>query len=113
MTRMSRIAALLVALCLAGMLPGQAAARDGRHGPPDSHAQANDHRGGGGDKDEPHQSRVSLDEAVAIVRARYEGKVIRAETQGSDDHPVHEIRILSPDGRVFTVHVDGVTGRIQ
>jgi len=47
------------------------------------------------------------------VRARYEGKVIRAETQGSDDHPIHQIRILSPDGRVFTVRVDGLTGRIQ
>jgi uncharacterized membrane protein YkoI len=50
---------------------------------------------------------------VAIVRGRYDGKVIRAETQGSDDHPVHEIRILSPEGRVYTVHVDGLTGRIQ
>src|SRR5580765_5683863 len=112
MTRMSRIAALLVALCgLVGTFPGQAAARDGRHGPPDSHAQANDHRGG--DKDDSRQSRISLDEAVAIVRGRYDGKVIRVETQGSDDHPVHEIRILSPEGRVYTVHVDGLTGRIQ
>jgi len=111
MTRMSRIAALLVALCgLVGTVPGQAAS-GGRHGPPDSHAQSNDHRGG--DRDDEHQSRVSLDEAVSIVRARYEGKVIRAETQGSDDHPIHQIRILSPDGRVFTVRVDGLTGRIQ
>src|SRR5262245_9391368 len=113
MSRMSRVAALLVALCgLVGSFPGQAAARDSRHGPPDSHAQTSDHRGG--DRDDQHQqSRVSLDEAVAIVRGRYEGKVIRAETQGSDDHPVHEIRILSPEGRVYTVRVDGLTGRIQ
>jgi uncharacterized membrane protein YkoI len=107
MARMPRVAAVLVALCgLVGALPGQAAS-GGRHGPPDSHAQSNDHH------DDERQSRVSLDQAVAIVRARYEGKVIRAETQGSDDHPVHQIRILSPDGRVYTVRVDGLTGRIQ
>jgi uncharacterized membrane protein YkoI len=111
MTRMSRVAALILALCgLVGAIPGQAAS-GGRHGPPDSHAEQSDHRGN--DKDEPHQARVSLDDAVAIVRARYEGKVIRAETQGSDDHPVHQIRILSPDGRVYNVRVDGLSGRIQ
>jgi uncharacterized membrane protein YkoI len=113
MTRMSRVAALLVALCgLAGAVPGQAAP-GGRHGSPhEDRAQTTDRRGGE-ERDEHREARVSLDDAVSIVRSRYEGKVIRAETHGSDDHPVHQIRILSPDGRVFTVSVDGVTGRIQ
>jgi uncharacterized membrane protein YkoI len=112
MARMSRVAALIVALIsLVGASPGQAASQ-GHHGSPDSRgSQQNDHRGG--DRDDASQARISLDEAVSIVRARYEGKVIRAETQGSDDHPIHQIRILSPDGRVFTVRVDGLTGRIQ
>src|SRR6185295_286619 len=105
MTRMSRVAALLVALCgFAGAVPAQAAP-GGRHGSPhEDKAQTTDRRGGD-ERDEHHEARVSLDDAVSIVRSRYEGKVIRAETHGSDDHPVHQIRILSPDGRVFTVSV--------
>jgi uncharacterized membrane protein YkoI len=116
MTRMSKVAALLVALCgLAGTSTGQAA-NGGHHGAPDARAQASDRHGGehGGGRDDAHQARgISLDEAVSIVRARYPGKVIRAETHGSDDHPVHQIRVLSPEGRVYTVRVDGLTGRIQ
>ena len=112
---MCKAAALVVALCgLIGAVPVQAAG-GGRHGPPsDYRAQPADRKGGerGGGHEEREQ-HVSLDDAVAIVRARYEGKVIRAETQGSADHPVHYVRILSPEGRVYTVKVDGVSGRIQ
>lgn len=109
---MSKAAALVVALWgLAGALPAQAA-KDSRHSPPDYRSQPADRKGGDRGHDE-HEARVSLDEAVAIVRSRYPGKVIRAETEGSSDHPVHHIRILSPEGRVYTVSVDGLSGRIQ
>ena len=113
MTRMSKVAALLVALCgVAGSMPGHAAPGS-RHGSPhEERAQTTDRRSDD-ERDEHREARISLDDAVSIVRSRYEGKVIRAETHGSDDHPVHRIRILSPDGRVYTVSVDGVTGRIQ
>lgn len=58
--------------------------------------------------------QVSLDEAVAKVRARFEGRVIRADTRYSGDGtPVHHIKLLSPDGRVSTIRVDGRTGRIR
>ena len=113
---MCRVAALVVAVCgLIGAVPAQSAG-GGRHGPPsDYRAQPADRKGGerGGGGREEREPRVSLDDAVAIVRSRYEGKVIRAETHGSSDHPVHSIRILSPEGRVYTVKVDGVSGRIQ
>ena len=113
MTRMSKVAALLVAWCgLAGTTTGQAAS-NARHGPMDYRAQPGDRHGGdhggdrGGDRDGQHQVRaISLDDAVAIVRARYPGKVIRAETHGSDDHPIHQIRILSPEGRVYARRVE-------
>ena len=111
---MCKAAALVVALCgLIGSVPVQAAG-GGRHGPPsESRAQPADRKGGERGGHEEREGRLSLDDAVAIVRARYQGKVIRAETQGSSDHPVHHIRILSPEGRVYTVSVDGVSGRIQ
>jgi hypothetical protein len=58
--------------------------------------------------------RVSLDEAVAKVRARFEGRVIRADTRyTADGTPVHHIKLLSPDGRVSTIRVDGLTGQIR
>jgi len=114
MVGMSRIAALLVALCAVAGAMSAHAAPGGGHSSHDDRAQMVDRRGGGDDeREESHQARISLDAAVSIVRSRYEGKVIRAETHGSDEHPVHRIRILSPDGRVYIVSVDGVTGRIQ
>src|SRR5262245_24354503 len=108
MGRMSRVAALLVALIsLAGAMT--ASAGQGRQGSsPDDRGSLIDRRGSDedDDRDEPRKPLVSLDAAVSIVRSRYDGKVIRAETHGSDDHPMHQIRVLSPDGRVYTVTVD-------
>ncbi len=58
--------------------------------------------------------RVSLDQAVAKVRSRYKGRVIRAETRYSQDgRPTHYVKLLSPDGHVRTIRVDGRTGRIR
>ena len=54
----------------------------------------------------------SLDQAVARVRREFGGKIIRAETRRSNGRPVHHIKVLSDNGRVRTVRVDGVTGRI-
>ncbi|MEM9386812.1 MAG: PepSY domain-containing protein [Pseudomonadota bacterium] len=58
--------------------------------------------------------RVSLDDAVSKVRTRYQGRVIRAETRyAQDGRPTHYVKLLSPDGRVRTIRVDGRTGRIR
>ncbi len=54
----------------------------------------------------------TLDQAVDKVRARYGGKVIKASTRRQKDRPVHIIKILGDDGRVRTVRVDGINGRI-
>ncbi len=72
----------------------------GRYGP--------SQRDRGGDR-----PRVSLDQAVSTVRSQYGGKVIRAETRNVDGRSMHYVKILSAEGRVRTVRVDGRTGRIQ
>lgn len=59
------------------------------------------------------EQRYSLDQAVNKVRRQYGGKVIKAETRERDGNPVHYIKLLSGDGKVRTVRVDGRTGRIQ
>ncbi|MBT8443008.1 MAG: ribosome biogenesis GTPase RsgA [Gammaproteobacteria bacterium] len=74
-------------LLLAGSLPAHA----GSHGEP----------------------AVSLDEAIALVRDKSGGKVLRAETKGKNHKVVHEIRILTEDGHVRTYVVDGTTGKVK
>jgi uncharacterized membrane protein YkoI len=56
---------------------------------------------------------VSLDQAVAMVQGRFHAKAVKAETAYEDGRPVHYIRLVSADkSRVWTVRVDGATGRI-
>jgi len=56
---------------------------------------------------------VSLDDAIALVREKSGGKVLRAETNLSGERRVHEIRILTDDGHVRTFVVDARTGRVR
>lgn len=55
---------------------------------------------------------VSLDQAVAMVQAKYGAKVMRANTVNEDGRTVHYIRLIAGDrARVFTVRVDAASGR--
>lgn len=58
-------------------------------------------------------ARISLDQAVSMVLGRYGGKVIRAESRTRDGRTIHSIKLLTDDGRVRTVQVDGETGQIS
>ena len=53
---------------------------------------------------------VSLAQASSMAQSRYMGRVVRAETVQMGDRRVHEIRILSEDGRVHIVRIDAQTG---
>jgi len=53
---------------------------------------------------------VSLDYAVKKARNRYNGRVISAETVGAENDRMHNIRILTDDGRVRRLRVDPSTG---
>jgi len=59
------------------------------------------------------KSEMSLDDAVAMVQARFGGKVISAGTTDQGGRKVHVIKLLSDQGRVTTVKVDAESGRIQ
>jgi uncharacterized membrane protein YkoI len=55
---------------------------------------------------------VSLDQAVAMTRAKYNAQVMRANTVDEGGRVVHYIRLMSADrSRVWTVRVDAATGR--
>jgi uncharacterized membrane protein YkoI len=56
--------------------------------------------------------QTTLDDAVSEMRRQHDGRVISAETRHRrDGRDVHNIRILTPDGRVRRYQVDADSGR--
>ncbi len=51
----------------------------------------------------------SLNEAVEQVRRQYKGRIVSAETRRSGNRDVHHIKVLTEDGKVKTVKVNGKT----
>lgn len=88
----------LLALC-----PGVAAARkdQGHHASRNaaqSHAAPN------------AQSGISKDQAIEEAQRRYKARVVRAEVSEANGRRVYVLRLLSDEGRVWTVRVDAETG---
>ncbi|MBC7983200.1 MAG: PepSY domain-containing protein [Candidatus Obscuribacterales bacterium] len=55
---------------------------------------------------------MSLDQAVAMVQAKYSARVMRANTVEEEGRTVHYIRLITGDrARVFTVRIDAASGR--
>ena len=53
-----------------------------------------------------------LDKILAVVRARYSGKVVAIRLKGQPGDLRYDIRILSPDNRLIEVQVIARTARI-
>ncbi len=49
----------------------------------------------------------TLNEAVEQVRRQYPGRIVSAETRIQGDREVHHIKVLTEDGKVKTVKVNG------
>jgi hypothetical protein len=56
---------------------------------------------------------VSLDQAVQMAQNRFRAKAVKAETVSSGGRRVHQIRLLSAEGKVWTVRVDAETGAMN
>ncbi len=56
--------------------------------------------------------RVSLDQAVNMAESRYRAKAVKTQQSVNGDRVVYHIRLLSGDGRVWTVQVDAQTGQM-
>ncbi|WP_459871483.1 PepSY domain-containing protein, partial [Endothiovibrio diazotrophicus] len=50
-------------------------------------------------------SGMSLDQAVARVRAETGGRILSATTEYVDGRAMHRIKVLTPDGRVRIIRV--------
>ena len=53
----------------------------------------------------------SLSQAVAQVRSQYNGRIVSAETQVNGNCEVHIIKVLTADGKVKTVKIQGRSKR--
>jgi uncharacterized membrane protein YkoI len=58
------------------------------------------------------QAGISLDQAVQMAQSRYGAKAVKAQTVDRGGRRVHQIRLLSPEGKVWEVKMDAVTGSI-
>ena len=56
---------------------------------------------------------ISLDEAVSRAEQQYRARVVRTEVQDEDGRKVYVLKLLSDNGRVFTVRIDAATGRMR
>jgi uncharacterized membrane protein YkoI len=50
---------------------------------------------------------------VRRAERQFHARVVKAETQSVDGRSMYILRLVSDDGRVFTVRVDAATGSIQ
>ena len=98
MTRVLQSLLVALVLCAGAALPGVAPAQ----------------AASGSIRVAADDGRVSLSEAIAIVKRRYgDVEVIRAETKGRGEKAEHRIRILTKSGRVREVRVSARTGEIR
>ena len=56
---------------------------------------------------------VSLDQAVEMAQRRFRAKAVKAETVDSGGKKVHQISLLSAEGKVWTVRVDAESGAMH
>jgi hypothetical protein len=61
----------------------------------------------------PQQARraqISLDQAIEMAERRYKARVVRPGVEEAEGRRVYVLRLLSEEGRVWTVRVDAQTG---
>jgi hypothetical protein len=79
------------------------------------HSMPGPHAAGAAVADTPEiavaRDGISLDEAVARAERQYRARVVRTDVQDEDGRKVYVLKLLSEDGRVFTVRVDAQSGR--
>lgn len=94
---------VLAVVALLALLPGIAAARkDQGH---QSSGNAAESRAS-----PKAQSGISKDQAIEEAQRRYKARVVRAEVSEANGRRVYVLRLLSDEGRVWTVRVDAETG---
>jgi uncharacterized membrane protein YkoI len=53
---------------------------------------------------------ISMDRAIEMVERQYRARVVRADVSEKNGRRVYVLRLLSEEGRVWTVRVDAQSG---
>lgn len=53
---------------------------------------------------------MSLDRAIALAEQHFKARVVRAIEEDTEGRRVYVLRLLSEEGRVWTVRIDAQTG---
>jgi uncharacterized membrane protein YkoI len=61
-------------------------------------------------QDPPRSAGISKDQAIEIAQRRYKARVVRAESADSGGRRAYVLRMLSDQGRVWTIRMDAQTG---
>jgi hypothetical protein len=59
------------------------------------------------------QGGMSLDQAIELAERRFRARVVRANVEESGGQRIYVLRLLSEQGRVWTVRVDAASGSIS
>ena len=71
------------------------------------------------DEDDAQQARrlvesgriLPLQTIIEGVLKRFQGRILEVGLEMEDGHPIYEVELLEPSGRVRELHVDAETGR--
>ncbi len=55
---------------------------------------------------------MTLDQAIEMAEKRFHARVVRAGVEESNGQRVYVLRLVSDQGRVWTVRVDAQTGSV-
>ena len=55
---------------------------------------------------------LPLEQLLPKIEARYGGRLLAIELQGSDHGYVYELELIKPDGRMIEIPVDAATGDV-
>lgn len=56
---------------------------------------------------------ITLDEAAQKVNKKVEGRILGGKTVHENGHPVHIIKVLTPDGHIRHIKIDSRTGKMS
>jgi uncharacterized membrane protein YkoI len=74
-----------------------------------------------GDKHDHDKARAALErgeirpleEILALVRDRLEGRIVGVEIERKKGHWMYEFRLVDDKGRISEAYVDGLSGKIE
>lgn len=60
----------------------------------------------------PREGGIGRDQAIAIVKERFEGKVLKAQLKQNAKASFYRVKLLTESGRVRVLKVDSQTGKL-